>query len=371
MPVRNKMGLIRRILRNFAISVNVIFALLLLACGWSAELHPAEFPRLSLLGMCFPFLLLLNIGFVFFWLVCSIRHIWIPIFGLLLSGYYIYDYCPLAWQEEVPEGCIKVMTYNNELYGNHMKDEDGRNPILDYMAHSGADVICIQEGVTTKLLTTRQVDKVMKDAGYHVCRHKERMVGHQTVFSKFPVLSVNRIPYKSRSNSSIAVELLYENDTILLVNNHFESYKLTAKDKEKYREVLYEPENKNTESNFRDLVRKISLANSVRGPQVDSVLYYINKVGREGVIVCGDFNDSPISYSCRAMSSHLKSAFRESGNGLGWTYNMSGFHFRIDHIFVSDYWQSYGTYVDKTADWADHYPLVTYLKKRKKLLASK
>ena len=87
---------------------------------------------------------------------------------------------------------------------------------------------------------------------------------------------------------------------------------------------------------------------------------------KKPVVVCGDLNDSPISYSCHRLSSRLKSAFRQSGNGLGLSYNQKGFYFRIDHIFVSDYWQTYETHVDKTAPWSDHYPMITYLKKHKK-----
>ena len=90
--------------------VNIISAFFLLACGWSTELYPADFPRLSLFGMSFPFLLLLNLIFVAFWLVFSIRRVWIPIVGLLISWPYIHDYCPVNWCSDVPEGAIKVMT---------------------------------------------------------------------------------------------------------------------------------------------------------------------------------------------------------------------------------------------------------------------
>ncbi len=366
MPVRDRMKVLKRILSRIIIGANIISAFFLLACGWSTELYPADFPRLSLLGMSFPFLLLLNLFFVAFWLVFSIRRVWIPIVGLLISWPYIHDYCPINWCSDVPEGAIKVMTYNNEQYGRQENDENGRNPVLDYMVHSGADIICIQEGVTSGKLTTRRVDKEMRAAGYQVCRYNDHIVGHQTVFSKLPVLSVKKIPYKSKSNGSVAVELLHEDDTVLLVNNHFESYKLTAQDKKEYKEVLNDPESEVAGSNTRKLIRKMARANKIRGPQVDSVLYYINKVGRDGVIVCGDFNDTPISYSCNRMASEYINVFGESGNGLGWTYNQSGFNFRIDHIFISEYWQSYGTYVDQSAVWADHYPLITYLKKRKK-----
>ena len=108
-------------------------------------------------------------------------------------------------------------------------------------------------------------------------------------------MSVHRIAYESTTNGSLAVELLYGQDTVLLVNNHLESYKLTPEDKMKYKEIIKDPENGHAESNSRELVRKMAGASRLRGPQVDSVLNYVEKSGRRAVIVCGDVNDSPRS----------------------------------------------------------------------------
>lgn len=360
------MKILKRILTRLVLGVNVLSALLLLACGLSAELNPVTYPYLSLLGLTFPFFLLLNIAFVLFWLVFDIYYIWLPLIGLLCSSVYIYDYFPLNVTQDVPEDALKIMTYNNEYFGRAEKDENGTYPVLEYMATSGADIICLQEADFSKGLTSQYADKLMASAGYKTLRVKDRKSKAQLVYSKLPILSVRRVDYESRTNGSVAFELLYEGDTILLVNNHFESYKLTLKDKEKYKEILSNPESDETEDNMRLLVRKMSKVAGIRGPQVDSVMTYINKVGHDAVIVCGDFNDTPISYSCRHLSSALTSVFRQSGNGLGWTYTQKGMNFRIDHIFISDYWQSFGTYVDMDATWSDHYPLITYLKKRKK-----
>ncbi len=357
----------KRILVQLAVGANVMAALMLLVCGLSAGLNPADYPRAALFGLGFPLLLLLNLAFVFFWLVFCVRYVWLPFAGMLLSASYIYDYCPLNWPEDVPEDALMLMTYNTEFLGKGEKDETGQYPILQYMASSGADIICIQEGVPQgKTLTLAYADSLMAAAGYHILRLDDGKAEQQYVYSRLPILGVHRVVYESVTNGSVAVDLLYEGDTILVVNNHLESYKLTLEDKKKYKEIIHEPENAHAESNSRDLVRKMSGASRLRGPQVDSVLNYIRQSGRQAVIVCGDFNDVPISYSCRRFSSVLSSAFRQSGNGLGLSYNQKGFYFRIDHIFVSDYWQTYGTHVDKTVVCSDHYPMITYLKRNKK-----
>lgn len=360
------MKTLKRILVQLAVGANLMAALLLLACGLSSVLNPANHSYVALFGLGFPLLLLLNLAFVLFWLVFSVRYVWLPFAGMLLSASYIYDYCPVNWPEKHPEGALKLLTYNTHFFDGGKTDADGRVPIADYLAASGADIICLQEGTFTHPAKSRQVDSVMAVAGYHIRRLGEEKAEPLLVYSRLPILSARRITYESKSNGSLAVELLYEGDTVLVVNNHLESYKLTVEDKRKYKEIIVDPENGHAESNTKELVRKMSRASRLRGPQVDSVLDHIAQTGREAVIVCGDLNDPPISYSCHRLSSCLNSAFRQSGNGLGLSYNQSGFYFRIDHIFVSDYWQTYETHVDKTATWSDHYPMITYLKKRKK-----
>ena len=109
----------------------------------------------------------------------------------------------------------------------------------------------------------------MAKAGYHIRRLHDGKAEPQLVYSRLPILSVHRIAYESTTNGSLAVELLYGQDTVLLVNNHLESYKLTPEDKMKYKEIIKDPENGHAESNSRELVRKMAGASRLRGPQVD------------------------------------------------------------------------------------------------------
>ncbi len=361
-----RMNLLKRILIQLAMGANVMAALLLFVCGLSSGVNPAVHPRMALFGLGFPLLLLLNISFVFFWLIFSAHRVWLSFAGMLLSFSYIYDYCPLNIFSKRPVGTLKLLTYNTEFLGHGEKDDEGRYPMLDYLVASDADIICLQEAGAVQKHLTAYIDSMMKSVGYHIRRLNDGEKESQLVYSRLPILSARRIAYESSTNGSVAVELLYEGDTVLLVNNHLESYKLTRADKLKYKELIKDPENGCAEVNSRELVRKMAGASRLRGPQVDSVLHYVENSGCKSVIVCGDFNDPPNSYSCHRMSSCMQSAFRQSGCGLGLSYNQRGFYFRIDHIFVSDDWGTFETHVDKTATWSDHYPMITYLKKHKK-----
>lgn len=360
------MKTLKRILVQLTTGANVMAALLLWLCGMSANLSPAEFPRVAIFGLGFPLLLLLNLGFVMLWLIFYIRRVWVALVGICFSASYIYSYCPVNWPAKHPEGSLKVMTYNTEFIGRSEADEAGCYPVLEYLASCGADVICLQESTSQKNLSRDEMDRRLEQAGYRTLHLDDGHSEPQLVYSRLPLVSIHRICYETAENGSVAVKLLYEGDTVLVVNNHFESYKLTPEDKQHYKDMIKDPEHASVEENSRALVRKMAKANRLRGPQVDSVLNFIGQAGCRHVIVCGDFNDSPISYVCNRMGSKLKSAYRQSGNGLGFTYNQKGFFFRIDHIYISSGWRSYETHVDKSIDCSDHYPLVTYLKKVKK-----
>lgn len=369
MPVSDKgiMNFIKRIIVQLLIGANVMAACLLLLCGLSTMMNPADYPRVALFGLGFPLLLALNLTFVFLWLVFSPRRVWIALVGMLCSGYYIYQYFPLNWPKKAPEQSLKLITYNTEYLGNGEVDEAGNSPVIDYLTASEADIICLQEVVGRHKLSREELDAAMAVAGYATLHVGDGRPEQQMVYSRLPLLSIERLPYGSGGNGSVAVRLLYEGDTLLLVNNHLESYKLTINDKLKYKEIITEPGDDKAEQRSRELINKMAVASQARGPQVDSVLHYVVAHNCKSVIVCGDFNESPISYSCYRMNQTFRNAFVESGNGLGLSYYQKGFYFRIDHVYISDDWESYDTHVDKSATWSDHYPLVTYLKKRPKV----
>ena len=75
------------------------------------------------------------------------------------------------------------------------------------------------------------------------------------------------------------------------------------------------------------------------------------------VIVCGDFNDTPVSYTHHAFNQILKDAFVEAGNGLGISYNRNRMYVRIDHILTSKDMEVHDCQVDKSIKASDHYPI--------------
>ena len=80
------------------------------------------------------------------------------------------------------------------------------------------------------------------------------------------------------------------------------------------------------------------------------------------VIVAGDFNDTPVSYSYRKIRKGLNDSFVSSGYGAGFTYKGNYPPNRIDYILYDNALES--TYFETLkVKYSDHYPIVAYFRK--------
>lgn len=265
-----------------------------------------------------------------------------------------------------PENSIKLLSYNIMSFGN-MKKENGQNPILNYIKNSNADIVCMQEyagSETAKIhLSNKEIRQALKDYPYHNIKQVGKTgAGSQLAcYSKFPILSARMLDYRSNYNGSMVYEIKIGKDTVLLINNHLESNKLTREDKVVYEDMLKDPKAGKVKSGVRQLVNKLAEASAIRSAQARTIAQEIAHSPYPSVIVCGDFNDSPISYAHRVISQDMDDAFTESGCGLGISYNQNKFYFRIDNILVSKNLKASGCTVDNSIKDSDHYPIWCYI----------
>lgn len=344
---------------------NIATILIMLLAGFSDHFDPICHPNLALLGLAFPVFVLINLGFLVFWLIFKPRRAIIPIMGFVCGYSPIRRYLPLNVGREIPENAIKVITYNvNHIAYDRFKTAD--NPILQYLVKQKADILCLQESGYKKELRQLTDSLLLPVYPYH-----ETMRSHSNesdllaIYTRYPILKKELIEYESKGNVSVAFHLLVDGDTVVVVNNHLQSIGYTESDKDAFNQIIKGETNKEVaEVESRKIVDKYQKAMVQRYPQVDSVLNYIDKYAGYSMIVCGDFNDGPISYTRRMLSRNLVDCFVESGTGLGITYHKKRFYVRIDHILCSDDWMPYKCVVDNEIKESDHYPVICWLKKR-------
>lgn len=343
---------------------NLLFVGILLCAAYSPYIQPTEHPVWSCMGLAFPIFLLINGVFLLFWVLArQYRFVLLPIAGFLLCFPQMRTYFPINFQTgDVPEGSLKVLSYNVMGFG---AGTEGENPVLTYLKESGADILCLQEyaaGRSALHPSQKQIEKALAAYPYHhIGTVGKSKSNHVACYSKLPILSVRPLNYASAANGTWVYELAWGKDTLLLINNHLESNKLTREDKEVYEDMLSDPEKEKVKSGTRLLVRKLAEASAIRAPQTDSIAREIRRSPHRYILVCGDFNDSPISYTHRVIGENLRDAFTESGCGLGISYNRNKFYFRIDNILTSQELKSYGCRVDRRIKASDHYPIGCYV----------
>ncbi|MBR1548574.1 MAG: endonuclease/exonuclease/phosphatase family protein [Prevotella sp.] len=344
---------------------NIATAIVMLMTGYSDRLDPTVHPLLSTIGMAFPFFLLANMAFLLFWVVFRWRMMWIPVLAYALAYVPISIYMPIhPKSEDLGEGALKLISYNVCSYGGNYKYENGFEAVLKYLNDEHPDIVCIQEDADTwRKYVMQEYSKTFAYNDTAVISNTATSFNALGIHTRFPIIRRERINYRSSANGSVVWWLRVGADTLVVVNNHFESCHLDSKDRRQYRQMLKgEMQRDSMEAESKQLLIKLAEANEKRAPQIEAVRQYAEQHSQYPVVVCGDFNDNPISWSRHAMSRSLTDCYVATGNGIGLSYNQRAFSFRIDHIFCSEKIRPAGCKIDSKIDASDHYPIVCWLK---------
>jgi endonuclease/exonuclease/phosphatase family metal-dependent hydrolase len=156
------------------------------------------------------------------------------------------------------------------------------------------------------------------------------------MLSKYPIIAKGDVMFNNSSNSDnycIFADVVKNGDTLRIYNIHLQSIKLQQDDY-----ALFGEKNKqaNSEkSTFRLLIEKLRIAYPNRADQAKRVTEHM-LTSPYPVVICGDFNDTPMSYVYNQFNDQLTDSYRECSTGIGVTYAGKVPAGRIDYIFHTD-----------------------------------
>ena len=136
---------------------------------------------------------------------------------------------------------------------------------------------------------------------------------------------------------------------VRVFNIHLQSIKLSSTDKDFI-------EQGGGETTSRKVAGKFKRAFQQRAAQAKAVKLAIKK-SPHPVIVAGDFNDSPVSYTYRTLAKGMQDAFLKKGFGIGATYADGIPLYRIDYLLFDRQFKIHDFDVIKKR-FSDHYPIV-------------
>lgn len=348
---------------------NVGTIILMLATGYSDRLHPDAHPLLTNVGLLFPFFLIINAAFLFFWILVKRRYVLIALAGFLVCYPPIRVYTPLNIHRKVPSDALKVLSYNVWLFAGWEVHGSEEGDILRYIRESDADIVCLQEATACEIGQER-IDAALNPLyAYHDTACIAPNADVVALYSRYPIVGRERIPIVSKGNICEAFRLKVDDDTVVVINAHLETTGLSHEEKDGFRQLVkggLDKESASLES--RRLIDKLGNSSKRRAPQAEAIADYVHQHAGQPIILCGDFNDSPISYARHTIARELTDCYVESGNGPGISYHANKFFVRIDNIMCSNHWIPYECHVDRKITASDHYPIICWLKKHPQTL---
>lgn len=352
------MKLVKHFIHTLVFLSNAVVAAGFLICAYSPYISPAAHPVWACAGLFMPVFMALNLAFCLVWLCLKPWGALFPLAVFALGWNSLNAYFPVGSIKKQSEGSrtLKFLTYNTQGISPG-EGSAGGNAVLEYLSQCEADIICLQEFIPDLHASREEISRALSAIYPHHLSTRIKGGDVLACYSRYPILDAKEIAYPSLYNGSVLYRIKVGNDTLTVVNNHLESNKLDAYDKKVYNEILKSPRETDVKAEGKHLLRKLADAVALRAPQADSVARAIRENRTEYMLVCGDFNDSPVSYAYRVIGKGLDDAFVTAGAGPGFTYNQNHLYFRIDHIFVSPAFRVIECKVDRSIRASDHYPV--------------
>ncbi len=356
----------KKILYRISLGVTIIFALSLLLSYLAMHVNPSDFALPAFFGLAYPYLLLANILIAIAWLVALRFEALISVVVIAIGYNHFSNYIKLTNPSGGKSNTFKVLSYNVRLFNYYETRNGVYSPkrVLDFLKSQNADIICLQEFF---LLGNPDVEKeaMLRELGSKYNIHfkllkvsNNRYYGIAT-FSRFPIANKGEFVHNNSSSLSIYTDVVINRDTFRIFNNHLQSFMLKRMNKSLLDEMA-----SSGNKELMDEVKSLSISlkkGFVNRSQQAQLLK--NKVNNSPypVIVLGDFNDTPVSYTYWKICKGLDDAFLTSGYGAGFTYKGNYPPNRIDYILYDN--KLVNTYFEiKKIKYSDHYPIEAYFR---------
>ena len=356
--------------------LNIVATIVFLLSAFAPYLNPSKWWFISLLGLGFAFICLIQIFFIILWLILRPRYMWIPIVTLLIGWKSISVFFAFSPSEEFkmnkPENAIRVVHWNVarfiEWSRNNNKGSQTRLQMMKQLKEQNADVLCLSEFFhSTNPIYYDNLKYMMVQLGFPYYYYSwdddggDQWVG-QAIFSKSPIVDsgIIRYPKPGMPEALIHADIRFNKDTIRFYTTHLQSVRFRKGDYASIEKIKNRDDS--LIENSKNIFSKLKTGLIYRSRQADIVEKEIQSSPHPFVIT-GDLNDVPNSYTYFTINKGLQDAFIAKGFGIGRTYTDISPTLRIDYILsTKDFEVLQFKRIAKKL--SDHYMLVADLKLR-------
>ncbi len=325
---------------------------------------PSRFWPAGFLTLSIPVVLIVHVCLTIYWVWIHSRRAWVSILILIIAFPLLERTFVLHWSRTpTRQRTINVLSYNTQRFNAHDYyggDRTKPKKIIEWLSENQADIKCLQEfhdedgsrvfNAITKIATSG-------DYNYYITPLNQtdgnKGFDGVAIFTKFPIINTGDIIFDRRTlNKGIFVDIKVDEDTLRIFSVHLYSMSIRAEKLEinkEYEEV---------KSGFRYVFNRLRRGFVTHSKQITTLDRYIRS-SPYPVIVCGDFNAVPYSFTYQKMRRNLNNAFEDAGNGFGFSYNdQKLFFLRIDNQFYTDERLSvYNFQTHRDVAFSDHFPI--------------
>ncbi|MFH0756596.1 MAG: endonuclease/exonuclease/phosphatase family protein [Bacteroidota bacterium] len=357
----------RKFTDKLILILNLIGAAGLLFSYLAPFINPVKLVLPALFGLAYPYLLMVNLVFVCYWLIRLKKEILISLVVVLLGWNHLTNLLPINENNIEPpeeantERVFNVLSYNVRTFNLYQwnKDPTTRENLFRFLREQSPDIICFQEFYSEgKGLRSQDIAKELPFCPYSAIYYTSAPASISgsgiATYSSFPIIKRSRIPFNSISNAAMYTDHCISGDTIRVFNLHLESIRF-REENYIFMDTIKFAYNNEQMKEIRKIGSRLKSAFIRRAEQAAMIANYI-KDSPYPVLVMGDFNDTPQSFAYRNIRKGIHDAYRKAGRGFGNTYAGELPSFRIDYIMYSDPFIPY-QFKRIKKEYSDHFPV--------------
>lgn len=329
--------------------VTVIIFILAIGSSISGYIRPHHFKWIALTNVILPVTIISSIVLTIFWLIRRSWGFLLPLFSIAINALSLLSFFQIRGnsnpEHSADKSFIKVISYNIREF-KHFRGEEAAGGISHFIDEQSPDILCLQEYKNSPYLNDNEMDGLFRSLSEKFIQYPDVNSLGLAIMSKHKIVNRGIIDFESTSNRVIWADLIINDKLVRIVNCHLQSTNV---------------DNNNIRGGgFFKTINKLMESNEMRAAQAEEVRLLVDTTAHP-VIVCGDFNDTPSSYTyVKIKGRKLRDGFREAGSKLGGTYRGMMGMFRIDYILHTDDFKS-NKYISPDKEWSDHKPVISEL----------
>ncbi len=309
---------------RFAVFLTAIVSMTAIVCRTASYVSPETGKLWVSLALVLPVVLLLTCAALVWWLVRNRPGmIWMPAIAIFCNLGYISAKVQLPDFRDGSPADLRVATLNAFSF-SYLDSVSMTVDAVDAIAErERIELFCIQECLSP---VSDSFDRLQKALARRMPYFTDE--SGQAIFSRYPILKHGYARFDNSWNNYLWADLAVGCDTVRILSVHLQTTGVESL------RIGYRKEKKGPVPVDR-LFGTVERNSRIRARQVEDILYMVDTT-KLPLIVAGDFNDTPSSYTYRRMHDRLTDGFRVAGSGFERTFRPLGNVLRIDYIFCND-----------------------------------